>query len=74
MSSSLSGGFYKKEGKETRQGHRPQTFTTRGFANKLERICYAVLKYHEPYGTPHSTGGVPEDEPHGLRRGGLSKA
>ena len=21
-------------------------------ANKLARICYAVLKYHEPYGTP----------------------
>ena len=21
-------------------------------ANKLARFCYAVLKYHEPYGTP----------------------
>ena len=40
-------------------------------ANKLARICYAVLKYHEPYGTPIRREESKKDEPHGVRCGGL---
>ncbi|MHB8915570.1 MAG: IS110 family RNA-guided transposase [Thiobacillus sp.] len=34
------------------QGRTNHNKATCALANKLARICYAVLKYHEPYGTP----------------------
>ena len=34
------------------QGRTNHNKAACALANKLARICYAVLKYHEPYGTP----------------------
>ena len=34
------------------QGRTNHNKAACALANKLVRICYAVLKYHEPYGTP----------------------